>query len=79
MCYKEFTINTKLFKYKWFKGGRYAYKNTASSHLKVSLPYSALSLFSLSYTSLRSSPIIIITIIIIIIICYIALFTHTDQ
>ena len=78
MCYKEFTINTKLFKYKWFKGGRNAYKNTATSHLKVSLSYSALSLFSLSYTSLRSSPIIIITIIIIII-CYKALFTHTDQ
>ena len=72
MCYKEFTINIKLFKYKWFKGGRYAYKNTETSHLKVSLPYSALSLFSLSYTFLRSSLwiIIIITIIIIIIICY---------
>ena len=34
MCHNRFTVQIDLFKYKRFKDGGCAYKNTGSSHLK---------------------------------------------
>ena len=48
-----FTIKIKLFRYKRFKDGRCAYKNTESSHLKRDLHFEQVSLFfavDLNYT-----------------------------
>ena len=42
MCYNRFTIQIDLFKYKRIKDGGCAYKNTGSSHLKLSTLYFAL-------------------------------------
>ena len=33
MCYNDFTVKIKLFRYKRFKDGRYIYKITKFSHL----------------------------------------------
>ena len=37
MCHNRFTIQIDLFKYKRFKDGGCAYKNTGSSHLKLTV------------------------------------------
>ena len=39
MCYNEFTIKIKLFRYKRLKHGRCAYENVGSSHLKLLRQY----------------------------------------
>ena len=39
MCHNRFTIQIDLFKYKRFKDGGCAYKNTESRHLKVARTY----------------------------------------
>ena len=42
MCYNDFKIKIKLFKYKRFKDGRCIYKNTEFSHLNTShYPYTS--------------------------------------
>ena len=37
MCHNRFTIQIDFFKYKRFKDGGCAYKNTGSSHLKLTV------------------------------------------